>query len=132
MVPFSPLARGFLTGTAKRADEYPEGDYRRTNDPRLQGENFDANLRLTEVIRRIAAELHATPGQIALAWLLAQGDDVVPIPGTRTVRHLEENLGAASVKLTAAVLDEIERALPPGAAAGPRYAPAMQALIDRG
>ena len=131
LVPFAPLGRGFLTGKAKRAEEYPEGDFRRTSDPRLQGENFDANLRLTEIVRETAAELKASPGQIALAWLLAQGKDLVPIPGTTSILHLEDNLAADSLRLTPAALEEINQALPPGATSGPRYTAAMQALIDK-
>jgi len=107
LVPFSPLGRGFLTGDAKRADEYPEGDYRR-GDPRFQGENFDANMRAASVVREIAAEHGATPSQIALAWLLQQGDDVVPIPGTKRRTHLEENVGATNVTLSAADMARLE------------------------
>ncbi len=131
LVPFAPLGRGFLTGTAKRAEDYPEGDFRRNNDPRLQGENFDANLRLTEIVRKLAAELQAKPGQIALAWLLAQGEDLAPIPGTTTVPHLEDNLAAAALQLPAAVMEQINQALPPGTTAGPRYTTAMQTFVDK-
>src|SRR5215510_14473573 len=98
LVPYSPLGRGFLTGTAKRAEEYPDNDFRRQL-PRLQGKNFDANMRIVEAVKAIADEKEATPGQIALAWLLAQGHDVVPIPGTKRRRYLEENVRAASIKL---------------------------------
>src|SRR5207253_8240619 len=83
LVPFSPLGRGFLTGTAKRAEELPEGDFRRTNDPRYQGENFDANMRAASAVRDVAARKGITPGQVALAWLLHKGPDIVPIPGTK-------------------------------------------------
>ncbi len=107
LVPFSPLGRGFLTGDAKHAEEYPEGDYRR-GDPRFQGENFDANMRAASVVREIAAEHGATPSQIALAWLLQQGDDVVPIPGTKRRAHLEENAGATNVALSAADMARLE------------------------
>ena len=131
LVPFSPLGRGFLTGNAKRAEDYPEGDFRRTNDPRLQGENFDANLKLTAVVRAIANELHAAPGQVALAWLLAQGSDIVPIPGTTTIAHLEDNFAAAELRLPRPMLEQIEKALPPGITSGLRYMPFMQALIDK-
>jgi aryl-alcohol dehydrogenase-like predicted oxidoreductase len=131
-VPFSPLGRGFLTGKAKRAEDYPETDFRRTGDPRLQGENFEANLKLTAVVRSCAERLNATPGQIALAWLLAQGADVVPIPGTRGAAHLDENFQAGSLHLTPEVLADLDRALPPGATAGPRYTEAMQAYVDKG
>ena len=131
LVPFSPLGRGFLTGRARRAEEYAEGDFRRTGDPRLQGENFDANLKLTEVVRAIASESHATPGQVALAWLLAQGEDIVPIPGTTTIAHLEDNFAAADLRLPQPTLDKLDKALPPGITAGPRYTPLMQALVDK-
>src|SRR5882672_12324012 len=94
LVPFSPLGRGFLTGTAKRAEDYPEGDYRR-GDPRFQGANFDANLRAAAVVRALASERGATPAQVALAWLLAKGDDVVSIPGTKRRSYLEEDVAAA-------------------------------------
>src|SRR3989449_7764729 len=96
LVPFAPLGRGFLTGSARRADEYPEGDYRR-GDPRYQGENFAANMRAASAVRELAARKAVTAGQIALAWLLHRGHDIVPIPGTKRRRHVEENAGAAAV-----------------------------------
>jgi len=130
LVPFSPLGRGFLTGTAKRAEEYPEGDYRR-GDPRFQGENFDRNLRAAQTVREIAARKGATPGQTALAWLLHKGEDVVPIPGTKRRGYLEENVGAADVKLSAAEMHQLDATLRPGAVAGPRYNEHYQAFIDR-
>ncbi|HXI20103.1 MAG TPA: aldo/keto reductase [Gemmatimonadales bacterium] len=130
LVPFSPLGRGFLTGTARRAEDYPEGDYRR-GDPRFQGENFERNTRAAEVVRTVAREKGATPAQIALAWLLHQGQDVVPIPGTKRRGYLEENVAAAALVLEPAELDRLNRALPPGAAAGPRYNEKMMALVDR-
>ena len=101
LVPFSPLGRGFLTGTARRAEEYPEGDYRR-GDPRFQGANFDANVRAAAVVGEVAAGLGATPGQVALAWVLHKGPDLVPIPGTKRRRFLEENVAAADLRLSAA------------------------------
>jgi aryl-alcohol dehydrogenase-like predicted oxidoreductase len=128
LVPFSPLGRGFLTGSAKRADEYPEGDYRRTNDPRLQAQNFDANVRLAASVREIAGRLGATSSQVALAWLLAQGDDVVPIPGTKRRAFLEENLAAADVELTLEARRELDALTP---ASGARYFPAQMATVDR-
>jgi aryl-alcohol dehydrogenase-like predicted oxidoreductase len=131
LVPFAPLGRGFLTGKAKRAEEYSEGDFRHTGDPRLQGENFDANLKLTDVVRKLASEVKATPGQLALAWLLAQGEDLVPIPGTSSSIHLEENFVADSLHPSPAVLNEISKALPPGATSGPRYTAAMQVFVDK-
>jgi len=130
LVPFSPLGRGFLTGTARRAEEYPEGDYRR-GDPRFQGTNFDVNARAAGVVGQVAAELGATPGQVALAWVLEQGQDVVPIPGTKRRRYLEENAAAANLRLGAAQLARLEAALPPAATAGPRYNDGMMAYIDR-
>ena len=130
LVPYSPLGRGFLTGGAKRAEDYPEGDFRRT-DPRFQGANFDANMRAAETVRQIADDKAATPGQIALAWLLAKGDDIAPIPGAKTRAHLEENVAAVNVTLTADELARLDSALPPGATAGPRYGEQMMATIDR-
>jgi aryl-alcohol dehydrogenase-like predicted oxidoreductase len=130
LVPFSPLGRGFLTGTAKRAEEYPEGDYRR-GDPRFQGENYDANVRAADVVQQMAKSRNATPGQIALAWLLQQGDDIVPIPGTKRRSYLEENVGAVSLKLSAEEMGQLEHALSPKAIAGPRYNERMMALVDR-
>src|SRR5438270_646963 len=99
LVPFSPLGRGFLAGNVKRAEEYPEDDFRR-NDPRYQGENFDANMRAAEQVKELAKNRRATPAQIALAWLLHQGEDVVPIPGTKRRTYLEENVGSADVSLS--------------------------------
>jgi aryl-alcohol dehydrogenase-like predicted oxidoreductase len=130
LVPFSPLGRGFLTGTAHRAEEYPAGDYRR-NDPRFQGDNFDANMRAAGTVRQIAAGKGATPGQVALAWLLAKGDDLVPIPGTKRRRYLEENVAAAALHLSAAELAALDAALPPDMVAGPRYSESMMSMIDR-
>ena len=129
-VPYSPLGRGFLTGAAKPAEEYPEGDYRR-GDPRLQGENFAENMRIVEAVRAVAAEKGATPGQVALAWLLHQGEDVVPIPGTKRRAYLEENVAAADLRLSEADLARIDAAAPPGVTAGPRYGERLMALLDR-
>jgi aryl-alcohol dehydrogenase-like predicted oxidoreductase len=131
LVPFSPLGRGFLTGTAKRAEEYPEGDFRRSSDPRYQGENFDANMRAAEAVREVARSLGVTPGQVALAWLLHKGPDIVPIPGTKHVTYLEENVAAASVVLDAAQVRALDAALAPEKIAGPRYTPSVMSLIDR-
>jgi aryl-alcohol dehydrogenase-like predicted oxidoreductase len=130
LVAFSPLGRGFLTGTARRAEEYPEDDYRR-GDPRFQGENFDANVRAASVVHDIARRLGATPAQVALAWLLHKGGDIVPIPGTKRRRYLEENVGGASVALEAEDVEALDGALPPEAVAGPRYNERMMAFIDR-
>src|SRR3954452_6862687 len=130
LVPFSPLGRGFLTGTVRRAEEYPEGDYRR-GDPRFQGANFDANARAAAVVGQVGAELGATPAQVALAWVLGRGSDMVPIPGTKRRAYLEENLGAASLRLDPAAMARLDAALSPEAIAGPRYNDAMMAYIDR-
>jgi len=130
LVPFAPLGRGFLTGSVKRAEEYPEGDYRR-NDPRYQGENFDANMRAASIVRDIARQKNATPGQIALAWLLYKGDDIVPIPGTKHRKYLEENAGAANVQLGADDMTQLDTALAPDKISGPRYNERQAAMVDR-
>lgn len=130
LVPFSPLGRGFLTGHVKRAEEYAEGDFRR-GDPRYQGANFDANVRAAGVVREFAARRNATPGQIALAWLLHKGPDVVPIPGTKRRSYLEENVAAADIVLDAADMAALDAALAPGVVAGPRYGAANMAMVDR-
>ena len=130
LVPFSPLGRGFLTGRVKRAEDYPEGDYRR-GDPRFQGENFDANMRAAAVVRELAEQKGATAGQVALAWLLHKGSDIVPIPGTKRRRFLEENVAAASLSLSGAEIAQLDLALPPEVVAGPRYNERMMSFIDR-
>jgi aryl-alcohol dehydrogenase-like predicted oxidoreductase len=130
LVPFCPLGRGFLTGEVKRAEEYPEGDFRRI-DPRYQGENFDANMRAARAVLEIAAAKHAKPGQIALAWLLAKGEDIVPIPGTKHRHYLEENVASASLRLQAAEMKALEAALEPANVSGKRYADWIMASIDR-
>lgn len=130
LVPFSPLGRGFLTGTTKRAEDYPEGDYRR-GDPRFQGANYDANVRAAALVQTIGQQKQAKPGQVALAWLLAKGDDIVPIPGTKRRSYLEENIAAASLKLTTEEVAQLDRAMPPEAVAGPRYNERMMAWVDR-
>ena len=127
-VAYSPLGRGFLTGQIKSPDDIPPGDFR-ARAPRFQGENFQRNLDLVERATEIAAAKGCTPGQLAIAWLLAQGDDIVPIPGTKRVRYLQENLGAVDVSLTEADLAAIEEAAPKGGFVGERY-PDM-ASIDR-
>jgi aryl-alcohol dehydrogenase-like predicted oxidoreductase len=129
-VPFAPLGRGFLTGAVKRAEEYPEDDFRR-NDPRYQGANFDANVRAAGAVRDIAARRGATAGQVALAWLLHKGDDIVPIPGTKRRSYLEENVAAADVRLTPDDMASLDAALAPEKVSGPRYAPSQQAMVDR-
>lgn len=120
-VAYSPLGRGFLTGRIRTPDDLAPDDFRRSN-PRFRGENFERNLALLEVVRALAGEKGCTPAQLALAWVLAQGHDVVPIPGTRHAERLEENVGALDVVLTEADLERLDRAFPVGAAAGERYA----------
>ncbi|HTQ45169.1 MAG TPA: aldo/keto reductase [Polyangiaceae bacterium] len=130
LVPFAPLGRGFLTGAVKRAEEYPEGDYRR-GDPRYQGENFEANVRAASAVRELAAGKGAAPGQIALAWLLHKGPDVVPIPGTKRRSYLEENVAAADIALSAEEMLTLDAALSPENVSGPRYNPRQAAMVDR-
>src|ERR1700686_3177093 len=130
LVPFSPLGRGFLAGSVKRAEEYPEGDFRR-GDPRFQGENFDANMRAASVVREVAVKHDATPAQIALAWLLHKGEDIVPIPGTKRRKYLEENVAAASITLSASEMARLEDSLRPEAIAGPRYNERAMGWVDR-
>jgi aryl-alcohol dehydrogenase-like predicted oxidoreductase len=120
-VPYSPLGRGFLTGRFRSADDLPEDDFRRVN-PRFEGENFERNLELVERVEEIAAEKDVTAGQLALAWVLAQGDDVAPIPGTKHRRYLEENVAALDVELSEEDLRRIDEVAPKGVAAGDRYA----------
>ena len=130
LVPFSPLGRGFLTGSVKRAEELPADDFRR-GDPRYQGANFDANVRAASVVGAIAARMGATPGQVALAWLLHKGDDIVPIPGTKRRRYLEENVGAASVALDTVAMRQLDTALAPENVSGKRYNDERAKLVDR-
>jgi aryl-alcohol dehydrogenase-like predicted oxidoreductase len=129
-VPYSPLGRGFLTGRFKDQQSLETGDYRR-NTPRFQGENFERNLDLLKEVETLATEKGATPGQIALAWVMAQGDDVVPIPGTKRRRYLEENAKAEGIVLTVTDLRRLAAAFPKGAAAGERYIAASMKAIDR-
>ncbi len=131
LVAFSPLGRGFLTGSARRAEDYPEGDYRRTGDPRLQGDNFERNQQAVAIVAEIARRRGLTPGQVALAWLLHTGRDIVPIPGTKRRKYLEENVAAATVALAQDDLVELNAALPPGSTAGERYGPRMMSYVDR-
>jgi aryl-alcohol dehydrogenase-like predicted oxidoreductase len=128
-VAYSPLGRGFLTGRFRTFDDLPEDDYRR-NSPRFQGENFQRNLDLVARVEEIARRKKSTPAQLALAWLLAQGEDIVPIPGTKQRRYLEENTRALDVELTPADLEEIEEVAPKGIAAGERYHEAGMRTID--
>ena len=129
-VAYSPLGRGFLTGRIKRVEELAEDDYRRHN-PRFQGENFQRNLALVAEVETMAREKGCTPAQLALAWVLAQGGDIVPIPGTKRRRYLEDNLGALSFALTADDLARIDSILPAGAAFGQRYAEAQMRALNR-
>ncbi len=129
-VPYSPLGRGFLTGRFRSIEDLPADDYRR-HSPRFQGENFARNLDLVRRIGEIAAEKGCTPSQLALAWVLAQGEDIIPIPGTKRRTYLEENLGSLQVQLTPADLARIDAVAPRGVAAGDRYPAAMMASVNR-
>ncbi len=129
-VPYSPLGRGFLTGKIEDPEKIPQDDYRRTT-PRFQGENFQHNLDLVKRVEEIAREKRCTPAQLALAWVLAQGNEIVPIPGTKRRKYLQENIGALDVDLTAQDLDRIEELAPKGAFAGSRYPEAMMKLLNR-
>jgi aryl-alcohol dehydrogenase-like predicted oxidoreductase len=122
LVAYSPLGRGLLTGGITKREDLADNDFRRIS-PRFQDGNLEANLRLVEVVKAMAAARHCAPGQVALAWLLAQGRDILPIPGTKRIKYLEENLGAVGVSLSAEELAQLSAALPPGAAAGDRYPP---------
>jgi aryl-alcohol dehydrogenase-like predicted oxidoreductase len=128
-VAYSPLGRGFLTGQIKSPDDFAPDDFRR-NHPRFQGENFEKNIQLVREVEALAQEKGCTTAQLALAWVLAQGEDVVPIPGTKHVRYLDENIGALDVTLTDADLQRLDAILPPGAAAGPRYAERAMAAVN--
>jgi aryl-alcohol dehydrogenase-like predicted oxidoreductase len=128
-VAYSPLGRGFLTGRFKSIDDLPPDDYRRSS-PRFQGDNFQKNLDLVTKVEAVARRKKCTPGQLAIAWVLAQGDDIVPIPGTKQRKYLEENLRAIDVELTPADLEEIDEVAPKGAAAGERYNEASMRTID--
>ncbi|WP_280672328.1 MULTISPECIES: aldo/keto reductase [unclassified Kitasatospora] len=130
LVGFCPLGRGFLTGTVDRAENYPADDFR-SHDPRLQGENYDLNMAIARRIKELAARHDLTPAQLAVAWVLHQGDDIVPIPGTKRRKYLDENVGAAAVRLSAELLAEIEQIVRSGMVAGPRYNERMMAAIDR-
>ncbi|MDB4905425.1 MAG: aldo/keto reductase [Gemmatimonadetes bacterium] len=130
LVPFSPLGRGFLTGTARPAEEYTDDDFRR-NDPRYQGDNFAANMRAAAAVKEVAAEKGATAGQVALAWLLQQGDDIVPIPGTKRRTFLEENAKAATLTLSDAEVQRLNEALAAENISGSRYSPNAYRTVDR-
>jgi aryl-alcohol dehydrogenase-like predicted oxidoreductase len=128
-VPYSPLGRGFLTGAIEKPSDMAADDWRHTN-PRFQGAAFEKNLELAAQVKRLAAGKGCTPAQLALAWILAQGEDVVPIPGTKRVKYLEDNLGALRVTLTSDEIAELDRLFPPGAAAGERYAEGAMKMLD--
>jgi aryl-alcohol dehydrogenase-like predicted oxidoreductase len=119
-VAYSPLGRGFLTGTITKPTDFAPGDFRSVN-PRMSGPNFDANLALVHAVEAMAREKGVTPARLALAWVLAQGEDIVPIPGTRRLKYLEDNLGAADLTLTPGEVDRLSALVPPGAVAGTRY-----------
>ena len=129
-VPYSPLGRGFLTGRFRSIDDFEPGDFRRQN-PRFQGENFARNLRLLDEVNAMARDKGCTPSQLALAWVMSQGDDIVPIPGTKRRKYLEENVGALDVRLSGADLARIDRVLPPGMAAGTRYPEGGMRAVNR-
>ena len=129
-VPYSPLGRGFLTGRIRRVEDLEADDYRR-GSPRFIGDNFRKNLQLVEEIGAIAVEKRCRPSQLALAWVLAQGADIVPIPGTKRRKYLDENVGALDVELTREDLDRIDRVIPPGVASGDRYAPHAMRAVGR-
>jgi len=129
-VPYSPLGRGFLSGKIKHVEDLAPGDWRR-HGPRFQGENLERNLELVRRIENLAGRKGCTPAQLALAWVLAQGDDIVPIPGTKRRSYLEENLAALAVELTRADLTELDQAFPPGAAAGMRYPEVSMKAVNR-
>ena len=128
-VAYSPLGRGFLTGGIKSPEDFEAGDYRRSS-PRFQGENFSRNLKLVETVKQLAEASGITPSQLALAWVLAQGDDIVPIPGTKRRKYLEENAAAVDVSLAPELIQKLQQAFPPDAAAGDRYVAEMKALVN--
>jgi aryl-alcohol dehydrogenase-like predicted oxidoreductase len=128
-VAYSPLGRGFLTGAFRSPEDFATDDYRRAS-PRFQGENFARNLDLVRKVEELAAQIGVTASQLALAWVLAQGEDIVPIPGTKRRKYLDENAAAVDITVTAELLQTLNDAFPPDAAAGDRYAPAMKVLIN--
>ncbi|ACK70336.1 aldo/keto reductase [Gloeothece citriformis PCC 7424] len=130
LVAYSPLGRGFLTGAFQKPEDFPVDDFRRYS-PRFQGENFYRNLQLVEKIKEIATEKNCTPAQLALAWLLAQGEDIIPIPGTKNCQRLEENLGAIDIEMSQEDLQRIEEVAPLGVAAGTRYPEALMHTVNR-
>jgi aryl-alcohol dehydrogenase-like predicted oxidoreductase len=131
LVPYSPLGRGFLTGTIQKIEDLDPSDWRRTNYPRFQEQALQANLKLATAVKELAAEKSITPAQLALAWVLAQGKDLVPIPGTKRIRYLEENMGALNVTLSPSDLKRIEARLAQIEVVGERYTPQMMSLVQR-
>ncbi len=131
LVPYSPLGRGFLTGTIQKLEDLDASDWRRTNYPRFEEQALQANLKLATAVKELAAEKGVTPAQLALAWVLAQGNDLVPIPGTKRVRYLEENMGALNVTLSPTDLKRIEERLAQIQIVGERYTPQMMSLVQR-
>ena len=129
-VPYSPLGRGFLTGAIRKSDDLDPSDWRHTN-PRFQGEALKKNLALADEVKAMATRKRCTAAQLALAWVLAQGEDIVPIPGTKRMKYLEDNLGALNVTLSPDDLAMLDKVFPPGAATGERYAPDMMNLVNR-
>ena len=129
-VAYSPLGRGFLTGAFTSPDDFEADDYRRSS-PRFQGENFARNLQLVDKVKQLAAQVGVTASQLALAWVLAQGEDIVPIPGTKHRKYLEQNAAAVDLSLTPNLVQELQSIFPPDAAAGDRYAPAFKTLLSR-
>jgi len=129
-VAYSPLGRGFLTGQFKRWEDIPENDYRR-RDPRYLGENFNRNLELVKKLEELAAKKKCLTSQLAIAWVLAQGDDIVPIPGTKQRKYLEQNLGALDVRLSKEELRQIDAIAPKGVTAGTRYPEPMMQMLGR-
>ncbi|TKI02363.1 aldo/keto reductase [Martelella alba] len=131
LVPFSPLGRGFLTGQAKRAEDYPENDFRSWGDPRLAGDNYKANKQLAETVKQVASRCATTPAQVALAWLLQQGTDIVPIPGCKSRRHLEDNIGAGTLTLPDRELAELNALTGRLKVSGARYTASFARFLDR-
>jgi aryl-alcohol dehydrogenase-like predicted oxidoreductase len=130
LVPYSPLGRGFLSGEIKRFEDLPENDFRRMN-PRFQGENFDKNMKLVQKLEELARDKGVTASQIALAWVISKGEDVVPIPGTKRRKYLEQNAAAVEITLTDDEIRQIEEIFPPFAAAGERYPAATMKMVNR-
>ena len=128
-VAYSPLGRGFLTGAFKSPSDFEKGDYR-LSSPRFQGENFARNLQLVEKVKQLAAENGITPSQLALAWVLAQGEDIVPIPGTKRCKYIEENAAAVELSLAPGLIEELQKIFPPDAAAGDRYMASMMTVLN--